>query len=61
MPIISELAIAITDAPDEGARAFIGEGLAALDEQKTGRRDRRTLAVLVSASDTGTVVGGLLR
>jgi GNAT superfamily N-acetyltransferase len=60
MPTTADLALAVTDAPDAAVRVVLGEGLAALDEQKTGRRDRLPLAVLVSASDTGAVVGGLV-
>jgi hypothetical protein len=55
----AELAITVTDALDDSARAVIADGLAGYNDQKTGYRDYRPLAVLVSDPDTGEVVGGL--
>src|ERR1700674_4351805 len=55
----AELAITVTDALDDSARAVIADGLAGYNDQKTGYRDYRPLAVLVSDPETGAVVGGL--
>jgi GNAT superfamily N-acetyltransferase len=50
----------LTDAPDAPAKAAIGEGLAAFNEERAGYWDRRALAVLAHAADGKAVVGGLL-
>lgn len=52
--------LTLTDAPDARAKATIGEGLAAFNEERAGYWDRRALAVLVHDADGKTVVGGLL-
>src|SRR5437868_6965530 len=49
-----------TDAPDAQAKAIIGEGLAAFNEERAGYWDRRSLAVLAHDVDGKTVIGGLL-
>ena len=55
----AEPAITVTDTLDDSARAVIADGLAGYNDEKTGYRDYRPLAVLVSDPDTGEVVGGL--
>ncbi len=51
--------ITLTDAPAASATAAIAEGLADYNESKAGFRDYRPLAVLVTDSKTGEVIGGL--
>jgi GNAT superfamily N-acetyltransferase len=55
----SEFAVAVTDAPDEAARAVIADGLGAYNDARIGYRDARPLAVLVSDPASGAVIGGL--
>src|SRR5256885_4060341 len=52
--------LTLTDAPDARAKAILGEGLAAFNEERAGYWDRRALAVLVHDADGKTVIGGLL-
>src|SRR4051794_468294 len=54
-----ELDVAVTDAPDERARAVIADGLSGYNDDKAGYRDYRPLAVTVSDPATGEFVGGL--
>ena len=57
---MAEPLLTVTDAPDDAARAAIGEGLSAFNDAMTGFADRRTLAVLVSDPETKQVQGGVL-
>jgi GNAT superfamily N-acetyltransferase len=52
--------VIVTDAPDARARAAIGGGLAAYNDELTGIRDRRDLGVLVKDTRSGEVVGGIV-
>jgi GNAT superfamily N-acetyltransferase len=52
--------ITVTNSPDEGLETIIGEGLAAYNESKSGRRDGQDLAVVVRDPATGEPAGGLL-
>ena len=52
--------LTLTDAPDDAARAVVGNGLAAFNEEQTGISDVRPIAVLISDPDTGAIVGGLI-
>jgi GNAT superfamily N-acetyltransferase len=45
---------------DARAKAIIGEGLAAFNEERAGYWDRCALAVLAHDADGKTVIGGLL-
>ena len=57
--IENEPAVTVTDAPDERARAVIGDGLSAYNFAKVGYRDYRPLAVLVTDPQSGETMGGL--
>jgi GNAT superfamily N-acetyltransferase len=59
-PTNIEFAVQVTDAPDDQARAAIADGLAGYNDEKSGYRDYRPLAVLVSDPATGEVIGGLV-
>jgi GNAT superfamily N-acetyltransferase len=52
--------LTLTDAPDAQAKAILGEGIAAFNEERAGYWDRRALAVLVHDTDGKAVIGGLL-
>jgi GNAT superfamily N-acetyltransferase len=56
----AETTIRLTDAPDDGDRAVITDGLRAYNEGQAGYQDSRPLAVLISDAETKKVVGGLL-
>jgi GNAT superfamily N-acetyltransferase len=51
--------VTVSDVLDDHARAVIEFGLAAYNDEKTGYRDYRPLAVVVSDPETGEIVGGL--
>ena len=55
----AEPAVTVTDRLDEQARAAIADGLSAYNFDRTGYRDYRPLAVVVSDPQTGEAVGGL--
>jgi GNAT superfamily N-acetyltransferase len=55
----SEPLIAVTDRPDQEARDAIADGLSAYNYEKTGYRDFRPLAVVVTDPHTGETLGGL--
>jgi hypothetical protein len=50
--------VTVSDVLDDHARAVIEFGLAAYNDEKTGYRDYRPLAVVVSDPETGEIVGG---
>jgi GNAT superfamily N-acetyltransferase len=50
----------LTDAPDDGERAVIMDGLRAYNEAQAGGSDAYPLAVLVRDPETRKVAGGLL-
>ena len=52
--------ITLADAPSPEATAVIERGLNRYNREKAGYWDSRSLAVLVSNSDTGEVIGGVL-
>ncbi len=52
--------ITLTDAVPDDADDVIGGGLDDFNEQQTGYRDARPLAVLVREPETGALIGGLL-
>jgi GNAT superfamily N-acetyltransferase len=56
----AETTITLTDAPDDGERAVITEGLRAYNQAQAGASDSRELTILVRDSKTQNVVGGLL-
>jgi GNAT superfamily N-acetyltransferase len=60
MAVDPDYEIRVTDAPDPRVRAVIGGGLARYNDDLTGIQDRRDLAVLVSDSVSGEVVGGII-
>ena len=57
---MTELLVTLTDAPGEAAERAIGQGLARFNQEQSGIRDGRPLAVLVRDPGTNEVVGGLL-
>src|SRR5438067_1724117 len=52
--------ITLTDAPEDGERTVVMDGLRAYNEERAGVSDARQLAILARDPDTGEVVGGLL-
>jgi GNAT superfamily N-acetyltransferase len=56
----SEWTITVTDAPGAEARPVIMGGLNRYNHEKAGYWDSRTLAVLVSDSQSHEVIGGVL-
>ena len=52
--------ITLTDEPDPRLEGVLEQGLSDYNEQKTGRRDWRALAVAVNDPDSDAPVGGLL-
>ncbi|HEY1930803.1 MAG TPA: GNAT family N-acetyltransferase [Acetobacteraceae bacterium] len=52
--------IALTDDPDTRLEGVLEKGLTDYNEQMTGRRDWRALAVAINDPETGAPVGGLL-
>ena len=50
----------LTDAPDEKARALLGDGLRAHNHEAAGYTDSKGLAVLVSDAQGGEVIGGII-
>ncbi len=56
---MSEPVIILTDAPSDGDRAAISDGLAAFTEARAGYRDYRPLAVLVKDPVTSETIGGM--
>ena len=56
----AETTITLTDAPDDGERAMIMDGLRAYNEAQAGGSDARPLAILVRDPETTRVAGGLL-
>ena len=56
----AEAVIALTDAPDDSARAVITDGLRAYNEAWAGTWDARPLAILARDPKTKKLVGGLL-
>jgi hypothetical protein len=55
----AETTITLTDAPDDGERAMIMDGLRAYNEAQAGGSDARPLAILVRDPETTKVAGGL--
>ena len=51
--------IILTNAPDPRDTAVIEEGLRAYNTEKAGRDDHKPLAVFVTDSKSGEVIGGL--
>ena len=60
MPSHAETTITLTDAPEDGERTVVMDGLRAYNEERAGVSDARQLAILARDPDTGEVVGGLL-
>ena len=60
MPSRAETTITLTDAPEDGERTVVMDGLRAYNEERAGVSDARQLAILARDPDTGKVVGGLL-
>ncbi len=56
----AETTITLTDAPEDGERTIVMDGLRAYNEERAGVSDARQLAILARDPDTGEVVGGLL-
>ena len=56
----AETTITLTDAPDDGERAVIMDGLRAYNEAQAGGSDALPLAILVRDPETTKVAGGLL-
>lgn len=59
MPDKIDVDVILTDAPDAADSAIVQEGLRAYNTATAGRDDYRPLAVFVTDSETGKVVGGL--
>ena len=55
-----EVAVDLTEAPDDAERAVIGEGLRAYNETQAGYSDSRPLNILARDPETNRIVGGLL-
>jgi GNAT superfamily N-acetyltransferase len=60
VPCRAETTITRTDAPEDGERTVVMDGLRAYNEERAGVSDARQLAILARDPDTGEVVGGLL-
>ena len=60
MPSRAETTITLTDAPEDGERTVVMDGLRTYNEERAGVSDARQLAILARDPDTGEVVGGLL-
>ena len=60
MPSRAETTITLTDAPEDGERTVVMDGLRAYNEERAGVSDARQLAILARDPDTREVVGGLL-
>ena len=60
MPCRAETTITLTDAPEDGERTVVMDGLRTYNEERAGVSDARQLAILARDPDTGEVVGGLL-
>jgi GNAT superfamily N-acetyltransferase len=60
VPSRAETTITLTDAPEDGERTVVMDGLRAYNEERAGVPDARQLAILARDPDTGEVVGGLL-
>jgi GNAT superfamily N-acetyltransferase len=60
VPSRVETPITLTDAPEDGERTVVMDGLRAYKEERAGVSDARQLAILARDPDTGEVVGGLL-
>jgi len=60
VPSRAETAITLTDAPEDGERTVVMDGLRTYNEERAGVSDARQLAILARDPDTGEVVGGLL-
>ena len=56
----AETTITLTDAPEDGERTVVMDGLRAYNEERAGVSDARQLAILARDPDTGEVVGGML-
>ena len=56
---MTEAKIIVTDAPDAADLAVINDGLRAYNTEKAGYDDYKPLAVFVTDSATGKVLGGL--
>jgi GNAT superfamily N-acetyltransferase len=56
----AETLTTLTDAPDDGERAVIMDGLRAYNEAQAGGSDACPLAILVRDPETKKVAGGLL-
>jgi len=60
VPSRAETTITLTDAPEDGERTVVMDGLRAYNEERAGVSDARQLAILARDPDTEEVVGGLL-
>jgi GNAT superfamily N-acetyltransferase len=60
VPSRAETTITLTDAPEDGERTVVMDGLRAYNEERAGVSDACQLAILARDLDTGEVVGGLL-
>jgi GNAT superfamily N-acetyltransferase len=56
----AEITITLTDAPNDGERAVIMDGLRAYNEVQAGASDACPLAILVHNPETNKIAGGLL-
>jgi GNAT superfamily N-acetyltransferase len=56
----AETTITLTDAPEDGERTIVMDGLRAYNEERAGVSDARQLAILARDPDTEEVVGGML-
>ena len=60
MPSRAETTITLTDAPEDGERTVVMDGLRAYNEERAGVSDARQLAILARDPDTGELIGSLL-
>jgi hypothetical protein len=53
VPSRAETTITLTDAPEDGERTVVMDGLRAYNEERAGVSDARQLAILARDPDTG--------
>jgi GNAT superfamily N-acetyltransferase len=55
-----EPVLTLTDAPDDAAKAAVSAGLHEFNDLQSGGSDRRGLSIIVSDTQTGKPLGGLI-
>ncbi len=59
-PILRLPILRLTDAPEPADRARVSDGIADYNEEQTGIRDSRPIAVLITEPGSGETLGGLI-